>query len=128
MPDFLGAEQGFVKVWRCLLESKLAGLSLSHQGLALNLLLRANHSTFHFHKQEIKPGETILSQHRFSERLGISRTTLSAKLKDLKAVGFINFRTNKNYTFITIKNWSKYQNVEENKRKSGHTQSEQITQ
>lgn len=77
----------------------------------ISILMRANYKDGYDRQgRKVKKGQVILSQREFCEDCGMSRNTFIRVLYGLKKSGEIKIETDRNYTLVTIVNWSKYQN------------------
>lgn len=77
----------------------------------ISILMRVNYKDGYDRQgRKVKKGQVILSQREFCEDCGMSRNTLIKVLDGLKKSGEIKIETDRNYTLVTIVNWSKYQN------------------
>ena len=106
-------ERGYFKIYRKIEDSKSWSRGALYRGLMITLLEKANWKRGFFHGQEVLPGQIAFSGEALAEELDIPRTSVVRMLRNLEVDGFLT-RSNMNnrYTLITIINWHRYQNVE----------------
>lgn len=104
---------GFIKIHRELLDSDIASRE-TRLSLFIHLIGMANvkGSTVDWNggPRECPRGSLVTSFRELKERTGLSIMTLRRQLEYLRARGSIAFDSVKTGTFITILNYSKYQN------------------
>jgi len=107
---------GWIKLHRKLLENPLIKEPRLLQVMAY-CLLKANHkeTKMLWNGQEIilKPGQFITGRTQANNDLGLKSIMFDRKLKILQNRGFLNREVNNRFSIITITNWEKYQNRQE---------------
>ncbi|MDE5671446.1 MAG: conserved phage C-terminal domain-containing protein [Eubacterium sp.] len=78
----------------------------------LDLLLFANHKDNMWHDKLIKKGSLVTSVNKISERNKLSVQQVKTALKKLEKTGEINKQTTNKYTLVTICNYAKYQDID----------------
>ena len=100
--------EGFIKVYRCLMEWEWYHDShMVH--LFLHLLLTANHKPQRWKGMTVERGQLITGRLALSEATGISEQTCRTCLERLKSTGSISIRSTNRYSLITINNYERYQ-------------------
>lgn len=116
-------ENGWIKLHRKLLGNIIF---TNEKGLKIWIwcLLKANHKeNFVFvgrQKITIKIGEFIMGLKKAREEIDLAMTTIHYWLGILEREGFVELKKTNKYTVVKVKNWEKYQGVE-NKRKADGT-------
>ncbi|MHC5158309.1 MAG: hypothetical protein ACYSOZ_09495 [Planctomycetota bacterium] len=113
------AHTGWIKLYRCLLDDPLWQCGTNEQKIILvTLLLMANHAEAKWQWQgrpyHCRPGQMITSLNSIREKCGkkISIQKIRTALARFEKMGFLNKRSNKESTLITICNWSGYQSYD----------------
>ena len=78
----------------------------------LYLLLNANWKKTKFRGQEIPRGGLVTGRKAIAENLGISEQSVRTALNHLKSTNEITTKSTNKFTIITIVNWAKYQDSE----------------
>ncbi len=114
------AAGGFILVHRKMLES----ITMSDDWLCrlwMTCLLKANFKTGFFKGDEIPPGSFAFSYRLFSESLGVSKGKLRRGLSKLNQSGQITVKAGRDFSTVTICNWSTYQDWSKGSRDAdGH--------
>ena len=112
----MNTANGWIKLYRCLLDDPLWQCSTNEQKVILvTLLLMANHAERKWQWQGrpyiCRPGQMITSAQSIAEKAGpdISRQNVRTTLKRLEKMGFLTIQSTKVNTLITICNWEHYQ-------------------
>lgn len=108
------AEQGWIKLHRCLLNNPIWTQEKFNRGSAwVDLILMVNHEDkkvlFDGGLIECKRGERITSIRQLSERWKWSRDKTKRFLDVLQADGMIKYKTDRKKTIISIVNYGVYQ-------------------
>lgn len=77
--------------------------------LFLHLLLRANHKGKRWQGVLVQSGQVITGRLKLSQELNLSERNIRTALKHLKMTNEISIKATKQYSIITINNWSKHQ-------------------
>ena len=108
---------GWIKLYRCLLDHSLWLNSTAQQKVVLvTLLMLANHTEKKWEWQgkpyTCKPGQLITSLESLRTKCDSSMTIQNVRsaLKRFESMGFISKQSNTHNTLITICNWERYQN------------------
>ena len=109
-------DRGYIKLWRCFLDSKIY-CNEALKSLWLHCLLEANHQ-----KQwvpirtgrgiseiEILPGQCIFGRNSWAKKLKIKPTTIWDRMKKLQRLGYIGLKPDTHCTIVTIMKWETYQ-------------------
>jgi len=91
------------------------------------LLLKANYKQTQWRGQTIHPGQLVTGRKQLSEWTGLSEQQIRTFLKRLKSTSNLTIKTTNKYSIITITNWEKYQETEENQPATQPTNNQQIT-
>lgn len=83
--------------------------SPKHFNLFITLLLRANYKQSKWRHEIIKPGELLTGRKQLSMWTGLSEQSVRTALNDLKSTGELTIKSTNKYSIITITNWDKYQ-------------------
>jgi hypothetical protein len=81
--------------------------------LLIHLLMRANWKAARWKGIDVEPGQMITSMDRMSDTLGWSRAKLRRTLDKLKSSGDVATKAANKFTLVTLVNWAKYQQVEQ---------------
>lgn len=99
--------KGWVKLYRDLQEWEwYTKPEMVH--LYINLLLSANHTTTKWQGETIKCGQVVTSVAQLAQKTGLSVQTTRTCINRLKSTNEITVKTTKQYTIITICNYSRY--------------------
>ena len=108
--------QGWIKLYRKLLDDTLWEISTPHQKVVMiTLLLMASHKENEWYWQgkrfDIKAGEFVTSIDSIARKggNGISKQNVRSALKKFENYGFLTNKSTKNGRLISICNWSRYQ-------------------
>lgn len=112
MPD-----NGWVKLYRCLLDKPIWSCSTSEQKVVLiTLLLMANHEEKEWEWQGekviIKPGQFITSLEGIAKKAGVSIRNVRTALQRFEKYGFLTNQSTNKGRLITIVNWELYQGAD----------------
>lgn len=102
------ASGGFILVHRKMLDS----VAMSDDWfcrLWITCLLKSNFKTGFFKGEEISPGSFAFSYRLFSESLGVSKGKLRRGLSKLEKSEQITIKAGRDFSIVTICNWSTYQ-------------------
>ena len=112
----MNTSNGWIKLYRCLLDDPLWQCGTNEQKIILiTLLLMANHAEakwqWNGRPYHCQPGQMITSAGSIAQKAGpdISRQNVRTTLKRLEKMGFLTLRSTKVNTFITICSWEHYQ-------------------
>lgn len=110
------ADQGWVKLYRALLEDVVWKLSTSDQrSVLITILLLANHSAsqWEWNGEEftVNPGQLVTSLDSLVKKSGrgISIQNVRSSLKRFEKLHFLTNQSTKHGRLITVANWEKYQ-------------------
>lgn len=122
--------RGHIKLHRQFLEWEwYSDINVSR--LFLHLLLRANHKPQKWQGIEIGVGELLTGRKVLSHETGLTEMQVRTSLNKLKSTNEITIKTTKQYSIISINNWSKWQqnNQQLNQRITNEqpTNNQQIT-
>ena len=105
--------QGFIKLYRQLLDSSIKEIGIQGIGFVCYCLLKANHKDAKWFDgaryQEIKRGQFITSLPQIADDLKIGIQVARTLLKKFVILGFLTDKSTNKYRLITIVNYSKYQ-------------------
>lgn len=99
---------GYIKLFRKITEWEWYEDANTFR-LFIHLILKANHKTEIWHGVEIKRGEIITSLNRLSTELKLGKQQIRTSINKLKITQEITQLKNKNYTYLSIKNYDSYQ-------------------
>lgn len=120
-------QEGFIKIHRQITESSIY-LDSQAVHLFLHLLLRANFKDrkvmFNSSIVNLKKGQFICGRKTLSEETGINESKIYRLLTIFEKESLIEQLPNSRYSIITILNWNKYQESEQ-QANSGRTTGEQ---
>lgn len=106
-------DNGYLKLWRKLENSKSYSRGAVSRALILTLLVKANWSQGYFHGMEVQPGQIATSIKALSAELNESETTVRRAVNLLQTDGMITVKNVANrFTLITLVNWERYQQGE----------------
>ena len=115
----MNTANGWVKLYRCLLDDPIWQCSTSEQKVILvTLLLMANHAERKWEwngmPYQCQPGQMITSLKSIHAKCckKISIQKIRTALERFEKMGFLNKQSNKQNTLITICNWSAYQSYD----------------
>lgn len=110
------ADQGWVKLYRNLLDDVVWKLSTSDQrSVLITILLLANHSAseWEWNGEEftVNPGQFVTSLDSLAKKSGrgISVQNVRSSLKRFEKLNFLTNKSTKHGRLITVANWAKYQ-------------------
>jgi len=126
--------EGWIKLYRCLLDKAIWQSSTPEQKVVLiTLLLMANHEENEWEWQKerfvCQPGQFITSLQTIARKAGVSIQNVRSSLKKFEKFEFLTNESTKTGRLITIVNWQLYQanegipNKEANKALTKHQQS-----
>jgi hypothetical protein len=81
--------------------------------LLIHLLMRVNWKQGKWKNVDVMPGSTVTSLDRLADSIGWSRSKLRCTMDKLKSSGDIATTTTNHWTAITLVNWAKYQQMDE---------------
>jgi DNA replication protein DnaD len=120
--------QGWIKLYRCLLTDPIWQCSTNEQRVILvTLLLMANHAARKWQWQGkpymCKPGQMITSLNSIRQKTGkkISIQKIRTALKRFERMGFLHKQASTHNTLITICNWDVYQAPNKPDNTAGNT-------
>jgi biotin operon repressor len=99
---------GFVKLHRSLKDWEWYGDEAATR-LFIHLLLEVNWKPGRWRGVDIPPGSMVTSLEKLAARLGWDRSKLRRTLNKLKSTGEVNIKTTNHWTLVTVDNWAKYQ-------------------
>ena len=109
------SKNGWVKIWRKMLDGDL-DCDFFTWSLFTRLIFMANWKPGKIKRQgqlqEVQRGEIVTSIKKLAQITGSSRNRISRHLQYLTQTGRISYKTDTKGTWITILNYSKYQDVE----------------
>lgn len=115
----MNTHQGWIKLYRCLLDDPVWQCGTAEQKVILvTLLLMANHAERKWQWQGrpfvCKPGQMITSLKSIQQKCGkkISIRKIQLALIRFERMGFLSKQTSKTNTLLTICNWAVYQDGE----------------
>ncbi|MEI7474714.1 MAG: hypothetical protein WCK67_08030 [bacterium] len=79
--------------------------------LFLHLLLMANHNTNKWRGVTIEKGQVLTGRIILSQQTGLSEQEIRTSLKRLKSTNELTIKTTAQYSIITLNNWHKYQDI-----------------
>lgn len=88
------------------------------------LLVRANYKPSFFRGIKIEIGQVAFSQRMLVETLGVSRGTIQRHLKKLEDMGNITVNASRDFSVVTISQWSSYQTADDPVRSTNGTTDE----
>ncbi len=111
-------EGGWVKLYRKLLDDPLwKNCNHAQKTILITLLLLANHKPnrwiFKSEKYEVKEGEFITSLASLAEETKCSIMQIRTALAKFEKYDFLTYQSTKQNRLIKIKNWAKYQCIEQ---------------
>ncbi len=113
----MSTENGYVKIYRDMLDNPVVCKDNDYFRVWLYLLLTASHkgysAMFNGQKIELKPGQLITGRKSIAEKCNISESKAQRILKSFKIEQQIEQQTGNKNRLITILNWDKYQNSEQ---------------
>lgn len=122
--------QGYIKLHRSLLDWEWYNDSVV-KDVFLHLLLSANHKDNKYKGIEIKKGQLLTGRLKLASDLNLTEMQIRTALKKLKSTNEITIKTTSKYSIISIKNWDKYQqdNQQDNQQITNKqpTNNQQIT-
>ena len=138
------ADGGWIKLYRCLLGKAAWKCCTPEQKVAMiTILLLANHepnqSAWNGKMCDVRKGQLVTTLKSFSHTAGISVQNTRTALEKLKKLGFLEYESGKDGTFINVCNWSGYQCgrtleksdktvLQEVEQKSTHDLTQELTQ
>ncbi len=118
-------DNGWIKLHRSLIGSRLWSCSDATFRVAVYLLLEANHAARWVKRREIKRGQLVRSTHHIGDACGVSRKAVRHALKVLERDKFIelahHFGANRGPT-ITVCNYEEYQTGDTDRGQPGANQ------
>ena len=114
--------EGYVKLYRCLLDSR----AFQNEGLLkvwIWCLLRANHKEEWFvivtgrgeTEVLIEPGQFVFGRKSAARELHMKESSVRNRIEKLERMGNITINKDSHYSIISIMNWGTYQVAEEKK-------------
>lgn len=111
----MNAHNGWIKLYRCLLEDAVCQKS-AYFHLWVTLLLMAAHKDrefiFNNRIQKLRPGQLITGRKKLAKLTGIHESTVEYILNFLAKSGKIQQQKNRKFRIITITQWEDYQRNE----------------
>lgn len=112
-------EKGFIRLFRELLNWEWYEDS-NVKSLFIHCLLKANYIDKKWRAKVIKKGSFITSSENLAKELRMTRKQIRTALEKLQSTNEITCKTTSKYTYITVNNWSKYQDKENAGMKSSN--------
>lgn len=106
-------KQGFVVIWRKILDSKIFSYDITTSGVAITCILKANWQSKYWHGRKIERGQFITSQVKFARECKLSRKQLRTVIDRLVEADFLDIKTDNKYTLFTVINYNTYQDYNE---------------
>jgi uncharacterized phage protein (TIGR02220 family) len=123
---------GFIKLYRCLLDNPVVCKDADHLAVWIYLLLHATHKEIDImysgKRRKLNPGQLRISRSTIASKLSISGSKVQRILKTFEIEQQIEQQTNFHDRVITILNWNEYQQSEQQNKQqvnSNRTASEQ---
>lgn len=108
---------GYVKIYRAMLENPIVTKDVETWAVWLYILLSATHKPkdvlFGGKRITLKPGQLLTGRNKIAEKFNISSSKVQRILKTLESEQQIEQQTGSKNRVITVKNWGKYQNSEQ---------------
>lgn len=108
------ANEGWVKLYRKLMENPIVTKDADHLAIWIYLLLNATHdgypALFKGKKIMLQPGQLLTGCISISERLGVNESKVRRVLKSFESDGQIDRQISNKNSLISIQNWEFYQN------------------
>ena len=110
--DEAKAARGYVRTWRCLLDSGIfRNPKLAH--FWQYCLLKASHKRHSvvvgYEKIDLKPGQFIFGRRKAAAETGLSERVIRTCMAALKSAQKTTLETTRRYSVVTICNWGSYQ-------------------
>ena len=109
--------EGYVKIYRAMLENPIVTKDVETWAVWLYILLSATHKPkdvlFGGKRITLKPGQLLTGRNKIAEKFNISSSKGQRILKTLESEQQIEQQTGTKNRVITVKNWGKYQNSEQ---------------
>ncbi len=120
-------DRGYIKTYRSMLDNPVICKDSDYFAVWMYLLLNATHKEksmiFQGEKITLYPGQLITGRKRLADSFHISESKIQRILKAFEKDGQISQQTGNRNRLITILNWGKYQNgQEENRTEIEHEQ------
>lgn len=113
----MAAENGYVKIYRHILDNPIVCKDNDYFRVWLYLLLSAAHkgypAVFNGSKIELKAGQLITGRNSIAKKCNISESKAERILKAFKIEQQIEQQTSNKNRLVTILNWDKYQKSEQ---------------
>ena len=116
--------KGFVKLYRQLINWEWYD-DIPTKVLFIHLLLTVNYKEGKWHGQTIKRGSRITSIATLSEETQLTTQQTRTALQHLKATNEVTIRTTRRYSYITVNNYDKFQQVTNKTTNSRQTNDKQ---
>ena len=100
--------QGFIKIYRKMLDWEWYK-NENAKNVFIHCLLKANWKDGRFQGYDVPRGSFVTGRRQLSQELNISEQSIRTALKRLKSTNEITIKTTKNFSIITIVNYEKYQ-------------------
>jgi len=119
--------EGFIKLWRCLLEKSIWTQSTPEQkAVFITLLMLANHKEKQWEwngkKFEANPGQFVTSLQQLAEKSGVTIQNVRTALNRFKKLDFLTDESTKTGRLVTIVNWRSYQDGRNKSNKEDNSQ------
>jgi hypothetical protein len=108
-------QDGWVKLWRKTLESGILPHPTAWQVFGyclLNAVWKEIHYSTRNGRVFLKPGQFVTGRKVMAKNLKTSEDKIRTALKMLSAMQIITIETTNHFSIITLQNWDKYQNQE----------------
>lgn len=110
-------DQGYVKVYRQLLDNPVVCKDADHFTIWGFLLLKATHAKIDFmfagKRIALMPGQLITGRKTIADKFNISESKVQRVLKTFEIEQMIEQQTSNKNRLITVKNWCEYQSSEQ---------------
>lgn len=100
--------QGFIKIYRKMLDWEWYK-NENAKNVFIHCLLKANWKDGRFQGYYVPRGSFVTGRRQLSQELNISEQSIRTALKRLKSTNEITIKTTKNFSIISIVNYEKYQ-------------------
>lgn len=117
--------EGWFKFYRKIMDWEWVS-SPNHLSVFIYLLTNANHTPRKWKGIQIKKGQLITGRKKISEFMGVKEHTVQRVLQDLKRTGHIDIQATTKFSIITITNWKKLQDSEQEKLNKNSTKTQQL--
>lgn len=102
--------QGFIKIYRKMLDWEWYKEE-NAKNLFIHCLLKANWKDGRYQGYDVPRGSFVTGRRQLSQELNISEQSIRTALKRLKSTNEITIKATRNFSIITIVNYEKYQDI-----------------